>query len=64
MYSLITDDTLIKDSIAAQRIIDNLTPQQTKQLDSGETLLNPINGDIIVPMVTQNGIAKMIINIF
>ena len=64
MYSLITDDDLIKDPVAAQQIIDNLTSQQINQLDSGKLLLNPTNGDMIVPMANQNGISKMIINVF
>jgi hypothetical protein len=64
IYSYITDDNLVKDPLVTKKIIDGLTPRQNKMLDEGRLLLNPINGDMIVPMMTQNGIAKIIVNIF
>jgi len=64
IYSYITDDNLVKDPLITKEILDRLTPRQNKMLDEGRLLLNPINGDMIVPMMTQNGIAKIIVNIF
>ena len=64
IYNYITDDNLVKDPLITKEILDRLTPRQNKMLDEGRLLLNPINGDMIVPMMTQNGIAKIIVNIF
>lgn len=64
MYSLISDDELIKDPTVTKKILERLTPAQNKMLDNGQMLLNPINGDMIVPMMTQNGIARIIVNVF
>lgn len=64
IYDYITDDDLIKDPLVTKKIIEGLTPRQNKMLDEGRLLLNPVNGDMIVPMMTQNGIAKIIVNIF
>ena len=64
MYSYITDDDLIKDPLVTKKILEGLTPYQKKKLDEGKLLLNPVNGDMIVPIMTQNGIAKIIVNIF
>jgi len=64
IYNYITDDNLVKDPLVTKKIIDGLTPRQNKKLEEGRLLLNPINGDMIVPVVTQNGIAKIIVNIF
>ena len=60
----ITDDDLIKDPLITKEILERLTPRQNKMLDEGRLLFNPVNGDMIVPMMTQNGIAKIIVNIF
>ena len=64
MYSFITDDNLIKDPLITKKILDGLSLREQKLLDEGKMLLNPINGDLIVPVMTQNGIAKIIVNIF
>ncbi len=64
IYNYITDDSLVKDPLGTKKIIDGLTPRQKKKLEEGRLLLNPVNGDMIVPVVTQNGIAKIIVNIF
>jgi hypothetical protein len=64
IYNYITDDNLVKDPLVTKKIIEGLTPRQNKKLEEGRLLLNPINGDMIVPIVTQNGIAKIIVNIF
>ena len=64
IYNYITDDNLIKDPLITKEILDRLTPYQNKKLEEGRMLLNPVNGDMIVPMMTQNGIAKIIVNIF
>ena len=64
MYSFIADDDLIKDPLITKKILEELTPYQTKKLNEGKLLFNPVNGDMIVPIMTQNGIAKIIVNIF
>lgn len=64
MFSYITDTDLIKDPISTKKILESLTQRQNKMLDEGKMLLNPINGDMVVPVMTQNGIAKIIVNIF
>lgn len=64
MYSYITDDDLIKDPLITKKILERLTPAQLEKLDGGQLLLNPVNGDLIVPVMTQDGIAKIIVNIF
>ena len=64
IYNYITDDNLVKDPLVTKKIIEGLTPRQNKKLEEGRLLLNPVNGDMIVPMMTQNGIAKIIVNIF
>ena len=64
IYNYITDDDLVKDPLITKEILDRLTPRQNKMLDEGRLLFNPVNGDMIVPMMTQNGIAKIIVNIF
>ena len=64
MYSFITDDNLIKDPLVTKKILKGLSPREQNMLDEGKMLLNPVNGDLIVPVMTQNGIAKIIVNIF
>ena len=64
MYSYISDTDLIKDPLITKKILEGLTPYQNKKLEEGKLLLNPVNGDMIVPIMTQNGIAKIIVNIF
>ena len=64
MYSYITDDDLIKDPLITNKILEELTPYQNKKLNEGKLLFNPVNGDLVVPIMTQNGIAKIIVNIF
>ena len=64
MYHYITDDDLIKDPLITKKILESLTPHQHKTLDGGRPLLNPVNGDMIIPVMTQGGIAKIIVNVF
>lgn len=64
MYSLISDDELIKDPNVTKKILERLTTVQNKMLDNGQMLLNPINGDMIVLMMAQNEIARIIVNVF
>ena len=64
MYSFITDDDLVKDPLITKKILEGLSPREHKMLDEGKMLLNPVNGDLIVPIMTQSGIAKIIVNIF
>ena len=64
MFSYVTDTDLIKDPISTKKILESLTQRQQKMLDEGRLLINPINGDMVVPVMTQNGIAKIIVNIY
>jgi len=64
IYNYITDDDLVKDPLITKEILERLSPRQNKMLNEGRLLFNPVNGDMIVPMMTQNGIAKIIVNIF
>lgn len=64
MYSFLSEGE-IKDPIISNKILESLTPAQNARLDSGRMLINPITGDTIVPIkVSQNQIAKIIVNIF
>ena len=64
MYSFLSDGE-IKDPIFTKEILDKLTPAQNEILNQGRLLINPITGDTIVPIrVTQNQIARIIVNIF
>ena len=64
MYSFLSDGE-IKDPIFTKEILDKLTPAQNEILNQGRLLINPITGDTIVPIkVSQNQIAKIIVNIF
>ena len=66
IHNYITDDNdnVIKDPLITKEILSKLTPAQNTMLNKGKLLFNPVNGDMIVPVVTQNGIAKIIVNIF
>lgn len=62
--SLIESEDTYKDPILTKKILDGLSIEQHNRLENGQCLFNPATGDMIVPMVTQNQIAKVIINIF
>jgi len=64
IYSLLDSPNAIKEPLVTKQILESLSPYQHQQLDGGRPLLNPITGDMIVPIVTQNQIAKIIVNIF
>jgi hypothetical protein len=64
IYSLLDSPNAMKDPLVTKKILESLSPYQNQQLDAGRPLLNPITGDMIVPIVTQNQIAKIIVNIF
>jgi len=64
IYDYITDDDLIKDPLITKKILDGLTPRQNKMLDEGRLLINPVNGDMVVPVMRQGGSAKIIVNIY
>ena len=64
IYDYITDDDLVKDPLITKKIIDGLTPRQNKMLNEGRLLINPVNCDMVVPIMTQRGIAKIIVNIY
>jgi hypothetical protein len=64
MYSFLSDGE-VKDPIISKEILSKLTPAQNAKLNNGRILINPITGDAIVPIqVTQNQIARIIVNIF
>ena len=63
-YITYDNDNVIKDPLITKEILSQLTPAQNTMLNKGKLLFNPVNGDMIVPMMTQNGIAKIIVNIF
>jgi hypothetical protein len=65
MYGFLSDGDVIKDPIFTKEILEKLTPAQNKMLEQGRLLINPITGDTIVPIrVSQNQIARIIVNIF
>jgi len=64
MYSFLGEGE-VKDPIITKEILAKLTPAQNAKLNEGKLLINPITGDTIVPIkVSQNQIAKIIVNIF
>ena len=64
MFSFLSDGE-VKDPIISKEILSKLTPAQNARLNSGRILINPITGDAIVPIqVTQNQIARIIVNLF
>ena len=64
MYSFLSEGE-VKDPIITKEILAKLTPAQNARLNSGRLLINPITGDTIVPIkVSQNQIARIVINIF
>jgi hypothetical protein len=65
MYGFLSDGEVIKDPIFTKEILDKLTPAQNEMLEKGRLLINPITGDTVVPIrVSQNQIARIIVNIF
>jgi hypothetical protein len=61
----ILDSGEIRDPIFTKEILEKLTPAQNQMLEQGRLLINPITGDTIVPIrVSQNQIARIIVNIF
>lgn len=64
MYSFLGEGEL-KDPIITKEILAKLTPAQNAKLNNGRLLINPITGDTIVPIqISQNQIAKIIVNIY
>lgn len=59
-----SSDDSFKDPIITKQILSELSATQHEKLEKGQALFNPITGDVIVPIVTQNTIAKVIVNIF
>ena len=64
IYNLLESGDVYKDPIITKKILQELNEEQHERLDNGQSLFNPVTGDVIVPIVTQNTIAKVIINIF
>jgi hypothetical protein len=64
MYSFLGEGE-VKDPIITKEILAKLTPAQNAKLNNGRLLINPITGDTIVPIqISQNQIAKIIVNIY
>jgi len=62
--NVLSSTGLFRDPLTTKQILNSLTNHQNQLLDNGKFLFNPITGDLIVPIVTQNEVAKIIINIF
>jgi hypothetical protein len=64
MFGLLSEAE-VQDPLITKKILESLTAAQNKMLNDGRLLINPITGDTIVPIrVSQNQIAKIVINIF
>jgi hypothetical protein len=63
MFGLLTDGG-VQDPIITNEILSKLTPAQNLHLESGRLLINPVNGDMVVPVMRQGCIAKIIVNIY
>ena len=64
MFGLLSEAE-VQDPLITKKILDSLTEAQNKMLNDGRLLINPITGDTIVPIrVSQNQIARIVINIF
>ena len=64
MFGLLSE-TEVQDPLITKKILESLTAAQNKMLNDGRLLINPITGDTIVPIrVSQNQIARIVINIF
>lgn len=64
MFGLLSEAE-VQDPLITKKILESLTEAQNKMLNDGRLLINPITGDTIVPIrVSQNQIARIVINIF
>ena len=64
MFGLISEAE-VQDPLITKKILESLTAVQNQMLSEGRLLINPITGDTIVPIrVSQNQIARIVINIF
>lgn len=64
MFGLLSEAE-VQDPLITKKILEALTEAQNKMLNEGRLLINPITGDTIVPIrVSQNQIARIVINIF
>ena len=65
MFTFFDEGSEIKNPILTKEILKSLSKEQHSMLDKGRMLINPVTGDTIVPIkVSQNQIAKIIVNIF
>lgn len=64
IYNFLKSDDTFQDPIITKQILSELSAVQHEKLEEGQCLFNPVTGDVIVPIVTQNTIAKIIVNIF
>lgn len=64
MFGLLSEAE-VQDPLITQKILESLSAAQNEMLNEGKLLINPITGDTIVPIrVSQNQIARIVINIF
>ena len=64
MFGLLSEAE-VQDPLITQKILESLTEAQNQMLNEGRLLINPITGDTIVPIrVSQNQIARIVVNIF
>jgi hypothetical protein len=64
MFGLLSEAE-VQDPLITQKILESLSAAQNQMLNEGKLLINPITGDTIVPIrVSQNQIARIVINIF
>jgi len=64
MFSILSESE-VQDPLITKKILESLTKKQNEMLNEGRLLINPITGDTIVPIrVSQNQIARIVVNIF
>ena len=64
MFSILSESE-VQDPLITKKILESLTKEQNQMLNEGRLLINPITGDTIVPIrVSQNQIARIVVNIF
>lgn len=64
MFGLLSEAE-VQDPLITKKILESLTAAQNQMLNEGKLLINPITGDTIVPIrVSQNQIARIVVNIF
>jgi len=65
MFTFFDEGSEIKNPLLTKEILKSLSKKQNDMLNQGRLLINPMTGDTIVPIqVSQNQIAKIIVNIY